>query len=109
MSENAVEKIVDRLVGSIYDPQSEARRIRENIDVKIEVQRRHVVLALKDRSLFDEVLILIDKHGYAGPKSTVSSVRKLTPDEYSVAFYLNDNRYVTATVGDVYVPILFME
>ena len=108
-SVNVVESIIDKLSQSVYDPQSETKHIRENIDVKLDMRRRHVTVTLINRDLFDTVLILIDKNGYAGPDSRVSAVKKLTREEYTKSFNLNDDRYVTARVGDVYVPILFVE
>ena len=106
---NLVTGIVDRLLQSVYDTQSEIKNIRNNIDVEVDERRRHVTVTLKDRDLFDEVLLLIDKDGYANASSVVSSVKRLTHDEYTKSFNLNNNRYVTANVGDVYVPILFVE
>ena len=101
--------VVQDLIETLYDPQSETKQISENLDVSVEKWRRHVTISLKNRSLFDEVLILITKDGYAGPNTVGGIVKKLTCVDCVISFDLNDNRYVTARVGGVYVPILFLE
>ena len=104
-----VASIVEGMAQSFYDPQSETKQIRENLDVKVNSRGRHVTVALKNRDMFEEVLILVDVDNYASPNSPVSFVKKLTREEHTTSFNLNNNRYVSASVGDVYVPILFLE
>ena len=104
-----IVNIVQRFIESPYDPQSETAQISDNLDIEVEDWRRHVTITLKNRDLFEEVLILVAKDGYVDSDTIGSKVYRLTKEEYTTHIDLSDNRYVTARVGKVYVPILFLE
>lgn len=100
---------VDNLTETVYDPLREAKRIKDNIDVALLPGTCRLTVSLRDPFLFDEVLLLLSRDGFANAESGVSVVRRLDCDRCTETVIIDENRFVTACVGDVYVPVYHLE
>ena len=104
-----VEELIWDMSARCYDDLEEEQRIRENLEITVMGGGSRVRVSLHNSKLFDEVLVLVSRDRYAcgNDGDRIARAAKLNWRQPEATLVLDGiYKYLTATVDDVYVPIV---